>query len=110
MPLKLPPDYQNPFGTENVPVITHERAVNQSIRSLRIGIWNLMPKAVRQRSEEEQLRLLAYGSEALQIEPVLIRGDHQNPREDKRLCAFYKTFAQVQQDGLDGLIVTWCKY
>ena len=94
MPLRLPHGYENPFADTDVPVIEHSRADTQKIRPLRIGIWNLMPSAVRQRSEQEQLRLLGYGSGALQIEPVLLRGDHHDPSRDNRLTAFYSTFAE----------------
>jgi len=74
-------------------------------RSLRIGLLNIMPAAVRSKTVEQFFGLI--GPNQTDIEPVLIRFDEYLPRtgRDEHL-AFYEPFADVCKKGLDGLIVT----
>ncbi len=109
MPLIIPssnklPIY-NSLVSERVHVIDKSRAEHQDIRPLRIGLLNLMPAAVREKTEIQFFRLL--GNTPLQIEPVLIRFDDFIPNTGKeRMEVFYEKFVEVKSKGLDGLIVT----
>jgi len=90
---------------EQVAEISTERAEKQDIRPLEIGILNLMPGAVVERTEIQLLRLL--GNTPLQIRPSFIYFDtHKSNSKQDHFDAFYRPIAQVKQRGLDGLIIT----
>lgn len=108
MPVKVPdllPAIQT-LQQENVFVMTHDRALHQDIRPLRIGIINLMPTKVA--TETQLLRLL--GNTPLQVEISLIRtATYQSTHTDAaHLHAFYRTFGDILATGerFDGLIIT----
>ncbi|CEO98053.1 Homoserine O-succinyltransferase [Plasmodiophora brassicae] len=86
-------------------IIDDGMAQRQDIRPLRIGLLNLMPAAVREKTEVQFYRLL--GNSPLQIQPVLIRFDNYLPATGKeRIEYFYEPVATVKERGLDGLVVT----
>ena len=90
---------------ESVFEIDVVRAKKQDIRPLEIGIVNLMPGAVVERTEIQLLRLLA--NTPLQIRPTFIYFDkHKSTSKQEHFNAFYKTLREVKGQGLDGLIVT----
>ena len=85
--------------------ISPERAEQQDIRPLEIGILNLMPSAVVERTELQLLRLLA--NTPLQIRPTFAYfDDHKSTSKQAHFDTFYKTLSEVRHSGLDGLIVT----
>jgi len=90
--------------SENVFVMTEDRAMSQDIRPLKILILNLMPTKIE--TETQLLRLL--GNSPLQVEVELM---HMASHESKNtasdhLLKFYKTFDDVKDSRFDGLIVT----
>ena len=90
---------------ELISEISTDRARAQDIRPLEIGILNLMPSAVVERTEIQLLRLLA--NTPLQIRPTFIYFDrHKSKSSQDHFDAFYKTISAVKKKGLDGLIVT----
>jgi homoserine O-succinyltransferase len=90
---------------EQVFEISTERARKQDIRPLEIGILNLMPGAVVERTEVQLLRLLA--NTPLQIRPTFVYFDkHKSTSKQGHFDAFYKTLSEVKARGLDGLIIT----
>src|SRR5882672_5841915 len=90
---------------EQIFEITTRRAKHQDIRPLEIGILNLMPTAVVERTEIQLLRLLA--NTPLQIHPTFIYFDtHKSNSNQPHFDAFYKTISQVKKSGLDGLIIS----
>ena len=79
-------------------------AARQDIRPLKIGLLNLMPKKIQ--TETQFARLI--GATPLQIELSLIRmSDYQsrNTASD-HMESFYRPFRDVQDEKLDGLIIT----
>ncbi|MFC1671256.1 homoserine O-succinyltransferase [Spirochaetota bacterium] len=84
---------------------TEEEALKEDIRSLRIGILNIMPKA-----ETYEFNLLyPLGRSILQVEPVWLRlKTHKyNSTDDEHLKELYVTFEEaVAEKHLDGLILT----
>ena len=70
MPIKIPSylPAADTLRSENIFVITHERAVSQDIRPLRILMLNLMPTKVA--TETQLARLL--GNTPLQVEMELL--------------------------------------
>ena len=106
MPVKIPDGL--PAGqilaSENIFVMTDQRAVAQDIRPLRIAILNLMP--TKEATETQLLRLL--GNTPLQVEITLLRtASYESRNTDKEhLESFYRTFEEVRDEFFDGLIVT----
>ena len=90
--------------SENVFVMSEDRAGHQDIRPLRIAIVNLMPTKVA--TETQLLRLL--GNTPLQLQITLLRmGSHESRNTTtEHLEAFYRTFEQVREEKFDGLIIT----
>ena len=90
--------------SENIFVMTHERAAGQDIRPLKIGILNLMPTKIE--TETQLLRLL--GNTPLQVDVELLPpATHISKNTSvSHLNKFYKTFRDVRGQRFDGLIVT----
>lgn len=106
MPIKIPntlPAHKI-LESENVFVMTEERASIQDIRPLKILIVNLMPTKIE--TETQLLRLL--GNSPLQVEIELLQmatHDSKNTHSS-HLLDFYKTFDQVKDNRYDGMIIT----
>ena len=106
MPIKIPNllPATEILESENIFVITENRAIHQDIRPLKILVLNLMPTKVV--TETQLARLL--GNTPLQVELEILQlksHDSKNVSQDHRL-AFYKTFDQVQDQKFDGMIIT----
>lgn len=106
MPIKIPrdlPAYQA-LESENVFVMTDDKADQQDIRPLEIAIVNLMPTKIA--TETQLLRVL--GNSPIQVNITLLRtaaheSSHVPPEHLER---FYKTFAEIRQGSFDGMIIT----
>ena len=106
MPIRIPaelPAYKV-LEAENIFVMTHQRAVAQDIRPLKIVIVNLMPTKIE--TENQLLRLL--GNTPLQADITLMQmashvSRHVSP---SHLQAFYKTFDELRDERFDGMIIT----
>ena len=92
------------LSAEGIFVMTDERAQSQDIRPLRIAILNLMPTKVI--TETQLLRLI--GNSPLQVEIILLRSKSHDSKNtpQSHLDAFYKTFDDIRNTNLDGLIIT----
>ena len=108
MPITLPstlPAFEV-LRSEGVMVISPDRAEQQDIRPLHIGLLNLMPKKIQ--TENQFARLI--GATPLQINLSLIRmSEHQTKNTAaEHMEAFYRPFAEVEASGetFDGLIIT----
>ena len=90
--------------SENIFVITEERAHAQDIRPLKILILNLMPTKIE--TETQLLRLL--GNTPLQVDVELLQtATHVSKHTAaSHLNTFYKTFDEVRHEKYDGMIVT----
>ncbi len=90
--------------SENIFVITPERAVAQDIRPLKIVILNLMP--TKEETETQLLRLLS--NTPLQVDVVLLQmASHKSKNTSSAyLNTFYKTFSQIKNEKFDGMIIT----
>lgn len=106
MPVNIPATLpaRTTLESENIFVMSEERAHHQDIRPLRVAILNLMPTKIA--TETQLLRLL--GNSPLQVEITLI---HAASHETKNVSAehllnHYKSFAQVRRQKFDGLIIT----
>ena len=106
MPIKIPNGLPavDALAQENIFVMTHQRAVSQRIRPLKIAIFNLMP--TKQVTETQLIRLLA--NTPLQVEITLLRTGSYDPKNTERayLNSFYRTIDEVKNEHFDGLVVT----
>lgn len=106
MPLKIPDHLpaKEVLIQENIFVMDETVAFHQDIRPLRIAILNLMP--TKETTETQLLRLI--GNTPLQVEFVLL---HPKTHTSKNTSAehleqFYKTFDDVKNERMDGMIIT----
>ena len=108
MPIKIPKDLPayEALNRERVFVITEDRAEQQDIRPLRVGIVNLMPTTID--TEIQLLRLL--GKSPLQTDITFLRmGSHKSKNAPPgHLEKFYLNAGDVVAGGIrfDGLIIT----
>ena len=106
MPIKIPSylPAADTLRSENIFVITHERAVSQDIRPLRILMLNLMPTKVA--TETQLARLL--GNTPLQVEMELLMVSSHVSRNisQEHMLTFYKTFDQIKDQTFDGMVIT----
>lgn len=106
MPIKIQsglPAFEQ-LVSENIFVISSDRAVSQNIRPIRIVILNLMPTKIE--TETQLLRLL--GNSPLQVDVELMQVEtHVSKNTSKEhLTTFYKTFAELRDRYFDGMIIT----
>lgn len=90
--------------SENIFVMTENRATHQDIRPLQILILNLMPTKVE--TETQLLRLL--GNSPLQVDIDLMQTATHIPKNtpQEHLLEFYQTFEQIRSNTYDGMIIT----
>ncbi len=106
MPIKIPDGLPalKTLESENIFVMTDQRAVTQDIRPLKIVILNIMPTKIE--TETQLLRLL--GNSPLQVDVELLQtATHtsKNVSAD-HLTKFYKTFDEIKDQYFDGMIIT----
>ncbi len=108
MPITLPSTLPafDVLRNEGVMVMSPDRAAQQDIRPLRIGLLNLMPKKIQ--TENQFARLI--GATPLQIDFQLIRMTEHLTKNTaaEHMETFYRPFAEVEASGekFDGLIIT----
>lgn len=106
MPVKIPNNLPatDILNSENIFVMTEERAKHQDIRPLKIVILNLMPNKIV--TETQILRLL--GNTPLQIEITFLhpRSHESKNTSDDHLNNFYNSFDNIKNDKFDGMIIT----
>ncbi len=106
MPIKIPNNLPatETLNSENIFVMNEDRAFHQDIRPLKIAILNLMPLKIA--TETQLLRLI--GNSPLQVEVVLLHPQSYQSKNtpEEHLINFYKTFAEIESQKFDGLIIT----
>jgi homoserine O-succinyltransferase len=106
LPIKIPnalPATET-LQSENIFVITENRAITQDIRPLKIAILNLMPTKIT--TETQLARLL--GNTPLQVELELLHTATHMARNTsaEHMLSFYRTWEDVQDEKFDGMIIT----
>ena len=106
MPIKIPNGLpaRETLESENIFVMPETRARTQNIRPLRIALLNLMPTKIV--TETQLSRLL--GNTPLQVELELVQvSSHKSKNtSQEHMLAFYKTFADIEDQFFDGMIIT----
>ena len=106
MPIRIPDHLPAAkiLESENIFVMTENRAMHQDIRPLQILILNLMPTKIE--TETQLLRLL--GNTPLQVDIDLMQTATHISKNTapEHLLEFYQTFDQVRDNKYDGMIIT----
>ena len=90
--------------SENIFVMTQERATHQDIRPLKIGILNLMPTKIV--TETQLLRLLSNSPLQIDIELIQTASHVSKNTAAEHLFKFYRTFDDIKDEMFDGFIIT----
>ncbi len=93
-----------PLG-DAVKVLSYEEIKKLNPKPLRIGLLNLMPSAVVERTELQFARLLAGTGYDIQFVPFYF-DVHKSHSKDAYMQEFYEKMADIKREGLDGLIST----
>jgi len=89
-------------------VLDPQRAAHQDIRELHIGLLNMMPDAALAATERQFFRLVGESNPIAQfyMHPFTLAELERGTVAAAHIARYYETFAQLRQDGLDGLIIT----
>lgn len=106
MPINIPENLPaaKVLESENVFVMTQERAMSQDIRPLKILILNLMPTKIT--TETQLLRLLGNSPLQVNIEFLQMATHTSKNTPLDHLSSFYKVFDEVKFNSYDGMIIT----
>ncbi len=106
MPIKIPNSLPatEVLQSENIFVITEQRATTQDIRPLQILVLNLMPTKVA--TETQLARILGNTPLQVELELLQVRSHESKNVSQEHMLAFYKTFDQVCHRKFDGMIIT----
>ena len=106
MPIRIPNELPaaRTLKSENIFVMTEQRAMGQDIRPLRILLLNLMPTKIA--TETQLSRLLS--NTPLQVELELIAPQGHVPRNtpQEHMLAFYRHFEDIKANNYDGMVIT----
>ena len=106
MPIKVDNELpaREKLESENIFVMTEQRAMTQDIRPLRIVILNLMPTKIE--TETQLLRLLS--NSPIQIEVELLQTATHTVKNTSKshMLKFYKTLSDIRNEKFDGMVVT----
>lgn len=89
-------------------VLTPERAQNQDIRELHIGLLNMMPDAALQATEQQFIRLVGSSNQIAQfyIYPFTLPQQDRGAKARDHIDRYYFEFDALTEQGLDALIIT----
>ncbi|MCU7853338.1 MAG: homoserine O-succinyltransferase [Candidatus Thiodiazotropha sp. (ex Monitilora ramsayi)] len=89
-------------------VLTPERATHQHIRELHIGLLNMMPDAAIEATERQFFRLVGEANPIAQffLHPFTLKELPRGEKAQAHIDAYYETFEQIKEKGLDALIIT----
>ncbi len=89
-------------------ILTPERATHQVIRELHVGLLNMMPDAAIEATERQFFRLVGEANPIAQffVHPFTLKELPRGEKAQAHIDAYYETFEQIKQDGLDALIIT----
>ncbi len=93
---------------EGVEVLSPDRAQQQDIRELHIGILNLMPDAALEATERQFMRMVGGCNRIAQFKIHLfsVPEFERNEKAQTHIDTYYETFDRIKSVGLDALIIT----
>ncbi|MFT5505305.1 MAG: homoserine O-succinyltransferase [Gammaproteobacteria bacterium] len=94
--------------SEGIRVLDPAAAQQQDIRELHIGLLNMMPDAALEATERQFLRLIGKSNPIAQfyIHPFTVNSLERGVEARQYIDQYYENFEDLQQQGLDALIIT----
>lgn len=93
---------------EGEEIIEPDRASQQEIREIHIGLLNMMPDAALEATERQFFRLVGACNQIAQfhVHPFTIDGLKRSPEAQAHIDTYYESFEKIKVDGLDALIIS----
>jgi homoserine O-succinyltransferase len=93
---------------EGSSVLSPDRALNQDIRELHVGLLNMMPDAALAATERQFFRLIGESNPIAQfyVHPFTLPELERSEEATAYVKRYYEPFERVRDQGLDALIVT----
>jgi len=93
---------------EGQTILTPDRAVQQTIRELHIGVLNMMPDAALAATERQFFRLVGESNPIAQfyLHPFTLPELPRDEAARAHIGQYYDSFEQIRAEGLDALIIT----
>ena len=93
---------------EGETILSKDRANNQVIRELHIGLLNMMPDAALEATERQFFRLVGHSNQIAQfyLHPFTLKSIKRGEKANQHIKQHYQTFADIKAQGLDALIIT----
>jgi homoserine O-succinyltransferase len=93
---------------EGTRVLRPDRASQQDIRELHIGLLNMMPDAALAATERQFFRLVGESNPIAQfyVHPFTLPELERGAQARDYIESYYEPFEKIREDGLDALIVT----
>jgi len=93
---------------EGQSILEPDRALQQDIRELHIGLLNMMPDAALEATERQFLRLINESNRITQfyVYPFTLRELQRSPVAQAHIDCYYWDFDHIRAEGLDALIIT----
>lgn len=94
--------------SEGETVLSKNRAGNQAIRELHIGLLNMMPDAALEATERQFFRLIGHSNQIAQfyLHPFTLSSIQHNDKTQAHIDKYYQSFNEIKAQGLDALIIT----
>lgn len=94
--------------SEGIRVLEPQRAANQDIRELHIGLLNMMPDAALAATERQFFRLIGESNPIAQfhMHPFTLPEIPRSQSAQDYVDQYYENFSDIKHDGLDALIIT----
>lgn len=89
-------------------VLSRDHALHQDIRELHIGLLNMMPDAALEATERQFFRLVGESNQIAQLcmHPFTLKELERGPRALEHIAGHYRSLEELQEEGLDGLIIS----
>ncbi|NOT11720.1 MAG: homoserine O-succinyltransferase [Methylococcaceae bacterium] len=93
---------------EGEEILAADRACQQDIREMHIGLLNMMPDAALEATERQFFRLVGACNQIAQfhVHPFTIEGLKRSPEAQAHIDKHYESFDKIKLDGLDALIIS----
>jgi len=89
-------------------VLPEDRAADQYIRELHIGLLNMMPDAALEATERQFFRLVGESNPIAQfyVHPFTLDAIPRGRKAAAHIARYYEPFERIRAEGLDALIIT----
>ncbi len=93
---------------EGQQILDPDRALQQDIRELHIGLLNMMPDAALTATERQFFRLVGQSNQIAQfyVHPFTLGALARGPETRAYIQRYYESFEKIREEGLDALIIT----